>query len=56
MRIIRDVTGTTEDKARQALERTGDVKSAIVMLKLACSPEEAKRKASAARSLREIIG
>ncbi len=56
VRIISEVTGTTEDKARQALERTGDVKSAIVMLKLGCSVEEAKKKASSIRRLREIIG
>lgn len=56
VRIIRDVTGATEDKARQALERTGDVKSAIVMLKLGCSADQAKKKARSTLSLRDIIG
>jgi len=55
VRIIRDVTGMAEDKARRALDQTGDVKSAIVMLKLDCSAAEARKKASSARSLREII-
>ncbi|RPI29488.1 MAG: N-acetylmuramic acid 6-phosphate etherase [Acidobacteria bacterium] len=54
--IIREVTGAPEDKARQALEKTGDVKSAIVMLQLRCSAKEAKEKAKATPSLREIIG
>jgi len=56
VRIIRDVTGMTEEKARQALEKTGDVKSAIVMLKLGCNTDQARKKAGSTASLREIIG
>jgi len=56
VRIITDVTGAPEDQARQALEQTGNVKSAIVMLKLGCSADEAKKRARSAGSLREIIG
>ncbi len=56
VRIIREVTGAAEDQARHALEQTGDVKSAIVMLKLDCSADQAKKKASATRRLRDIIG
>ncbi|RPJ62461.1 MAG: N-acetylmuramic acid 6-phosphate etherase [Acidobacteria bacterium] len=56
VRIVRDVTGMTEEKARQALEKTGEVKSAIVMLKLDCNADQARKKARSAASLREIIG
>jgi N-acetylmuramic acid 6-phosphate etherase len=56
VRIIREVTGTTEETARETLEHTGDVKSAIVMLKLGCGPEEAREKAQSTPNLRKIIG
>lgn len=56
VRIVTEVTGVNEEAARQALEHTGDVKSAIVMLKLGCTADEAKKKANSTRSLREIIG
>ncbi len=56
IRIVREVTGATENETRQALEGAGDVKSAIVMLKLGCSADQARKKAGSAGSLREIIG
>ena len=53
--IICDITGRTEDEARQALEKTGDAKSAVVLLKLGCGVEEARQKAARVK-LRELIG
>lgn len=54
--IVRDVTGAGLDEARDALQATGSVKAAIILIKLGCGPERALQLSREVRSLRDVIG
>jgi N-acetylmuramic acid 6-phosphate etherase len=54
--IVRDVAEVSQEVAREALQEAGDVKTAIVMLRLGCSKAQARAQLKSARSLRDIIG
>jgi N-acetylmuramic acid 6-phosphate etherase len=56
VKIITQITGAPETKARAALEKARDVKTAVVMLKLGCSLRDAQRRLRSAKNLREMIG
>lgn len=56
LRIIGEIAQVPLPRARAALEQSGDAKSAIIMLKLGCGVEQARRLARQHASLREILG
>lgn len=56
VRIIAAAAGTSTELAREALQQADDVRAAIVMLKLGCDVDKARKLASEKVSLREILG
>jgi len=55
IRIVADAAGATPREAEDALKETGDVRSAIVMLALACTADEARGLVSQSARLNEIL-
>ncbi len=54
--IVQRVTGAGNDEAKGALEATGSVKAAIILLKLGCKPDRAVQLSREVRNLRDVIG
>lgn len=55
IRIVSEATGVARKKALEALRQAGDVRSAIVMLELDCSADEARGLVSQSERLHEIL-
>jgi N-acetylmuramic acid 6-phosphate etherase len=53
--IIREMTSASEEQARAALEESGEIKVAAVMLRRGCSAEEARRRLAEAPTLRAAL-
>lgn len=56
VRIISEVAGVTADRAQSAFNQAGDVKTAIVMLRLDCSPQKAREILEQTGSIRKALG
>lgn len=54
-RILQEVTGVSYASAAAALQDAGDVKTAILMLRKGCSPEEAREILASMSTLREAL-
>jgi N-acetylmuramic acid 6-phosphate etherase len=54
--ILKEIAGVPLEVARTALEDAGDVRTALLMLRLGYSREQARAKLKSASNLRELIG
>ncbi|MFQ5741742.1 MAG: N-acetylmuramic acid 6-phosphate etherase [Acidobacteriota bacterium] len=54
-RIVAEAAGVPQNRAETALKETGDVRSAIIMLELACTSDEARGLVSQSVRLNELL-
>ncbi|HLU99635.1 MAG TPA: N-acetylmuramic acid 6-phosphate etherase [Acidobacteriota bacterium] len=55
IRIVQEITGASREEAKSAIEESQDVKTAIVMVKENCSPDQARRILDQYETLREAF-